>query len=213
MARMEPTTGPQNFEIVRLPPPGEPPTSALGASRLYNEAEIRVLLADTPNDLPCGNPSLAPPCGGAGDPQNVRLANGQIAGGPNYTNGVKTSYVKVAGMPALAAGDSYTTYFATAFTLIPNRNNPGFPTNNPPSMISDWLYRPVTPPAGDVTLYDANAPVLRTGNAGAGLTVAPQNIPMQLGRHDRFNWCCTLLCEVRRELIFLYHCHTAGSNQ
>jgi len=174
------TTGPQNFEIVRRPPTGESPTGALGASRLYNEAEIRVLLSDSPNDLPCGNPSVAPPCGGNADPQNVRLANGQFAGGPNYTNGVKTSFVKTALMPALAGGDSYTTYFATASTLMPNRNNHGFPTNNPPSMITDWLYRPVAPPAVDVTLYDANAPVLRTGNAGAGLTVAPQNIPINL---------------------------------
>src|SRR5579863_9321173 len=145
------STGPQSFEIVRRPPAGESPTGALGASRLYNEAQIRVLLSDNPNDLPCGNPSVAPPCGGNADPQNVRLANGQFAGGPNYTNGVKTSFVKIAGMPALAAGDSYTTYFATASTLIPNRNNHGFPTNNPPSMITDWLYRPVTPLAGDVT--------------------------------------------------------------
>ena len=30
------------------------PLSALGASRLYNEAEIRVLLSDTPADLPGG---------------------------------------------------------------------------------------------------------------------------------------------------------------
>jgi Tfp pilus assembly protein PilX len=175
------TTGPQNFEIVRRPPTGESPTGALGASRLYNEAEIRVLLSDSPNDLPCGNPSVAPPCGGNADPQNVRLANGQFAGGPNYTNGVKTSFVKTAGMPALAAGDSYTTYFATASTLMPNRNNHGFPTNNPPSMITDWLYRPVTPPAGDVTLYDANAPVFRTGSAGTvALTIAPPNVPVNL---------------------------------
>ena len=43
---------PQAFEIIRQPPAGEAPTSSLGSSRLYNEAQIRVLLADTPNDLP-----------------------------------------------------------------------------------------------------------------------------------------------------------------
>ena len=65
-----PGNGPQPFEIVRRPPPGEVATAALGASRLYNEAEIRVLLSDTPADLP----------GGAGDPNNIRLTNPNLAG-------------------------------------------------------------------------------------------------------------------------------------
>jgi Tfp pilus assembly protein PilX len=37
--------------IIRKPLPGESPTGALGSSRLYNKAEIRVLLADTQADL------------------------------------------------------------------------------------------------------------------------------------------------------------------
>jgi len=37
--------------IVRKPQPGESATSALGTSRLYNKAQIRVLLADTVADL------------------------------------------------------------------------------------------------------------------------------------------------------------------
>src|SRR5579862_279495 len=120
------STGPQSFEIVRRPPAGESPTGALGASRLYNEAQIRVLLSDSPDELPCGNPSGPPSVGcGSVDPQNIRLANGQFHSGPNYTLGVQTSFVKSAGMPVLGAGDSYTTYFATASTLIPNRNTPG----------------------------------------------------------------------------------------
>ena len=37
--------------IIRKPLPGESPTGTLGSSRLYNKAEIRVLLADTVADL------------------------------------------------------------------------------------------------------------------------------------------------------------------
>ena len=37
--------------IIRKPQPGESATSALGQSRLYNKAQIRVLLADTVADL------------------------------------------------------------------------------------------------------------------------------------------------------------------
>lgn len=39
------------ISIVRKPQPGESPTSSLGSSRLYNKAQIRVLLADTAADL------------------------------------------------------------------------------------------------------------------------------------------------------------------
>jgi Tfp pilus assembly protein PilX len=58
------------YEIIRQPPGipvgvSEDPTSALGASRLYNLAQIHVLLSDDPADLP----------GGAGDSNNIRLAN------------------------------------------------------------------------------------------------------------------------------------------
>lgn len=39
------------ISIIRKPQPGESPTSALGSSRLYNKAQIRILLADTVADL------------------------------------------------------------------------------------------------------------------------------------------------------------------
>jgi Tfp pilus assembly protein PilX len=42
------------IEIIRQPIPGEDSSTAVGQSRLYNEAQIRVLLADTPADLPGG---------------------------------------------------------------------------------------------------------------------------------------------------------------
>jgi Tfp pilus assembly protein PilX len=39
------------ISIIRKPQPGESATSTLGSERLYNKAEIRILLADTENDL------------------------------------------------------------------------------------------------------------------------------------------------------------------
>jgi Tfp pilus assembly protein PilX len=39
------------ISIIRKPQPGESATSALGSSRLYNKAQIRILLADTVADL------------------------------------------------------------------------------------------------------------------------------------------------------------------
>ena len=101
--------GPQNYEIVRRPPTGESTTSPLGASRLYNEAAIRVLLSDQPEELP----------GGATDPDNVRLANlvNPHGTGVSYATGVATNQPNLAAPPS---GKSYVTYFATASSLVPN---------------------------------------------------------------------------------------------
>jgi hypothetical protein len=153
---------PQPFEIIRRPPPGEVATTALGASRLYNEAEIRVLLSDDPAELPCGNPSGPPPCGGAADAQNIRLANfSDVSNGVNYQYGVPASHI--AGLPALGTGGTYNTYFATASTAIPN---PTTWVGNVNTIPGDWLYAPIAPPAADVTLVDPLAPVTLQKNDG-----------------------------------------------
>jgi hypothetical protein len=140
-----PGNGPQPFEIVRRPPPGEVSTSALGASRLYNEAEIRVLISDTPADLPFG----------VGDPNNIRLANVGA-----YANGVAASTPV---LPGLASGGTYNTYFATGTTAYPDTStwtNALFPEAGP-SMTIDWPYLPVPPIPADVTLTnDPGAPVI-----------------------------------------------------
>lgn len=68
--------GLQPIEIVRQPLAGD--TQAMASSRMYNKAEIRVLLTDNPAELP----------GGAADPQNIRLANWKPAVGPDYSSGV-----------------------------------------------------------------------------------------------------------------------------
>ncbi|MDA2924259.1 hypothetical protein MYX65_06320, partial [Acidobacteria bacterium AH-259-L09] len=54
-------SGVRAIELIRRPPAGEDPTSRLSQSRLYNQAQIRVLISDNQAELP----------GGAG----VRLAN------------------------------------------------------------------------------------------------------------------------------------------
>ena len=156
-------TGPQSFEIVRRPPAGESTTGALGASRLYNEAEIRVLLSDTPADLP----------GGVGDANNIRLAN--IVGG-TYPYGVASSVP--AGLPALASGGSYNTYFAAGTTAYPDSStwtNALFPVTNP-TMTPDWPYAPLQPIAADITFTnDPGAPLttLAANVNNNGLTAAP----------------------------------------
>jgi hypothetical protein len=58
------------ISIVRKPQPLESPASTLGSSRLYNKAEIRILLADTQADL---------------HPERGALADGQDVQFPNTT--------------------------------------------------------------------------------------------------------------------------------
>jgi Tfp pilus assembly protein PilX len=167
-----PGNGPQPFEIVRRPPPGEVATAALGASRLYNEAEIRVLLSDTPADLP----------GGAGDPNNIRLTNPNLAGA-QYEFGIATSVPP--GLPALVSGGSYNTYFAQGTTGYPDTStwtNALFPAANP-VMNPDWPYVPVQPIAADITLTNDQgppaAPVTTLNPANPiGLTTLTPTLPL-----------------------------------
>jgi hypothetical protein len=67
--------GGSQIEIIRKPPgTAELPGSPLGASREYNKANIRILLADTQADLHRER-------GPIGDGQDVDLTNGCVAGG------------------------------------------------------------------------------------------------------------------------------------
>lgn len=94
------------YEIIRRPPAGEAPTSALGQSREYNMAQIRVLLSDDPADLP----------GGASDPANIRLSNGTNPG-PDFSKGVPVS---ISGHP------TWTTYFAEGMTSTAANDMTGY---------------------------------------------------------------------------------------
>lgn len=147
------------YEIIRRPLPGEAPGSALGASREYNMAQIRVLLSDDPAELSPG---------GAGDANNVRLAN--VTGAtPSNPYGIPTSVP--AGLPVLPAGSTYNMYFATATNAIPDETgcvNAGNPAACPPANVvvtlnTDWPFAPATPVAGAQTLIPAGAPVVVAG--------------------------------------------------
>jgi len=161
--------GPQNYEIVRQPPAGESATSPLGASRMYNEAAIRVLLADKPEYLP----------GGASDPDNVRLANiasAQPGNTVNYSTGVPTLQPN---LTALAAGQNYTTYFATASTAVPNQSTSATTTAICGTGINlcyyaDWLYAPaISPVTTEFDSVDGNVPRSATAIGANGVTQAP----------------------------------------
>jgi hypothetical protein len=153
---------PQPFEIIRRPPAGEASTTPLGSSRLYNEAEIRVLLADTPADLP----------GGVGDANNIRLANVGA-----YPLGVQASTPV---LPALASGGNYMTYFAGGTTSYPDTsqwNNTPLALATNPTLPPDWPYAPLQPIAADITFTNDQGPPaapLTTAVANNfGLTAAP----------------------------------------
>jgi hypothetical protein len=160
-------TSPQAFEIIRRPPTGELTTSLLGAARLYNEASIRVLLSDTPNELP--HPGYA---NGASDPNNIRLANfNDSTNGVNYSEGVPTSYNST-GLAGLGTGAKYTTYFATASTAVPDPTNYASLASTANTLPADWMFSPLTPPPV-VTLYDANAPIMSSTDNKTGESQAP----------------------------------------
>ncbi|HUM06469.1 MAG TPA: hypothetical protein VLT90_13475 [Terriglobales bacterium] len=149
------------YEIIRRPQPTD--STALGQSREYNMAQIRILLSDDPADLP----------GGAGDAGNVRLAN--VAGSNQY--GIATSVP--GGLPALAAGSTYNTYFAVGSNAIPDEtpcNNAACPTANAvATLLADWPLGPAAHPAGD-NVIPANAPVLTAGaNPAPAISLCPPN--------------------------------------
>jgi hypothetical protein len=132
---VQPGVGP--IEIIRRPLAGESVTSALGVSRLYNQAQIRVLLSDNPAELP----------GGTGAAQNIRLANLKTSGAaPDYTNGVP---VAGASNTFFAEGARTTTIKKGVVTTLVG---PGGETN--------WSSIPSVPPPAEATLVPVNAPLL-----------------------------------------------------
>jgi hypothetical protein len=153
---------PQQYEIIRRPPAGESTTSPLGASRLYNEAQIRILLSDNPNELPCGNPSTPPPCGGSSDAQNVRLANMKDPDNSlDYSHGVsQTSRAK------LSDGGYQTMYFATANSAIPGSQ---YWSSTATTLAPDWPWGPIYSTSSSTiqypTLWDPNNDTVTSGQA------------------------------------------------
>jgi Tfp pilus assembly protein PilX len=131
-------------EIIRRPQAGESATSAVGASREYNLAQIHVLLSDDPADLP----------GGAADTaNNIRLANVPGTYGNQY--GIATSLPS--GLPGLATGNTYNTYFAAASNAVPLPST----CTGTFCTTADWPYAPAAQSAGtpNPSLQPAGAPI------------------------------------------------------
>lgn len=149
---VQPGVGP--IEIVRRPLPGESPTSLVGESRLYNQAQIHVLLSDNPAELP----------GGAGDSQNIRLANVKSNGAaPDYTNGVPVT------------GQVGNTFFAEGVITTDTTKAGVTTTRVGPGGELNWSNVPTTPPAVEATLVPVTAPLLTpTTTKAAGITTVVQ---------------------------------------
>ena len=168
--------GPQQYEIIRQPVAGEVPTSPLGASRLYNLAQIHILLADDPSELP----------GGAGDTNNIRLANyNDPDNAVDYSHGVAQS-----NMAKFADGGFPALYFATANSSIPNSaGGANYWSTAGTSVATDWEFGPPykAGTAVTTTLHDPSnnpsiAPYLQVdGSANNSATTnAPQPDPVVL---------------------------------
>jgi len=154
--------GASPFQIIRRPPAGESPTLPLGQSREYNLAQIHVLISDSPAELP----------GGAGDVNNIRLANvtqaQATASGTSPSNpwGIAmTASALPAGYPAAPSGTSWTLYFAASSNAIPSPYACAGTV-----CAADWPYAPVAPAAAYLTLYPTlpspGAPIIPLANNG-----------------------------------------------
>jgi Tfp pilus assembly protein PilX len=169
-------------QMIQRPPAGESTTGALGSSRLYNQAQIRILLSDDPTEFLSDSTNT--------DGQTVRLANVNNNGaGPDYRYGIPGVSVPST-MPVLSGSHAYSMYFATASTGIPDPSTCGASSCNnlntggvwgPPA---DWNYEPANPPtaslltllpnSGAVTNASVNAPLNNVGtNLNGPTTAAP----------------------------------------
>ena len=159
-------TGVNPIEIIRRPLAGESLISAVGESRLYNQAQIRVLFADDPAELSAG---------GAADGQNIRLANVQTnASAPDYSKGVAATVPST--MPSMPSGSGspYMTYFAEASTAV---QDPSAWTRSSTQrcLPSDWATVPSTPAPGTsaFTLLNYQALPINVIDPNAAVFTAP----------------------------------------
>jgi Tfp pilus assembly protein PilX len=126
------------ISIVRKPQPGESAASTLGTSRLYNKAQIRILLADTQVDL-------HPERGAIGDGQDVQFPNVTTWNTAPFTNAT----LAVTGAP----GGTEAFGFAT-----PNTNGWVYPYTNS-GLKNSWTTWPLI---GELT-NNPGTPAAMTG--------------------------------------------------
>jgi hypothetical protein len=131
------------IQIIRKPVAGESPTSSLGQSRLYNKAQIRILLADTEADLRPGQ---------AGDAFDVQFTTN--TGAPSGIN-VAPAYNSATG--GLANGYEY---FGQASTSVGGANWAA-PLNPASGAAYSWTKWPLL---GEITTSPANS----AGQGGQG---------------------------------------------
>jgi len=157
-----PPTNP--IEIVRRAQPAD--TQALTDSRLYNKAQVRVLLSDSPVDLP----------GGAGDAENIQLSN--TASSAAFTGGWTA-----------AGGAAKNTWFATENTAIEIPNDwsgNGWPDTGggTKNLVGGWLRVEVRDAAGNysggtdqlLNLGIARPQAITDSEHGVANTINPQAI-------------------------------------
>ncbi len=154
------------FEIIRRPPSGEVTTSTTSSSRLFNQAQIRILLDDNPANLPGGQRGT-----------DVNLANysGAVSGvakpaihGSGYTtaHGPSAVWRREKRLHDTAQSD-------------PSWVNPSPGTLNTPwPLISGWLrveYRDTTGAYNDITQEWLNLGFARQSQESVGPT--PFSVP------------------------------------
>ena len=194
--------------IVRKPQPGELTTTALGSARLYNKAQIRILLADTVADL---HPERG---AGALDADDVQFVPGSsypipaVAGTKN-TAGAAVNGAEFYGLAAVGTNNwvAPTGYPGwTSYPLLGELTTPGIPNNGQGAWMRieyadnagawhgitrDWLgwsfsrqYN-VTPTGPGTDPYNPNAIViLQQMNPGANSPIGNQNAFYPINFYD-----------------------------
>jgi Tfp pilus assembly protein PilX len=198
------------ISIVRKPQPGESATSVLGSSRLYNKAQIRILLADTVADL---HPERGL---GALDADDVQFVPGTgypipAVAGLRTTAGAAISGIEFYGLAKLApvtnnwvAPLGYAGW--TSYPLLGELTTPGIPNNGQGAWLRveymdaagawhgitrDWLgwsfsrqYN-VAPNGPGVDPYNPNAILmLQQMNPGATSAIGNQNAFYPINFYD-----------------------------
>jgi Tfp pilus assembly protein PilX len=121
------------ISIIRKPLVGESPTGTLGTSRMYNKAQIRILLADTQVDL-------HPERGAIADGQDVQFPNSTTFNSPGSTP-------FSAAAVTLTSGGTEPVGFATSGTFgwVPPYTNSGLTTWTTWPLIDEITSVPTTP--------------------------------------------------------------------